>query len=195
MCRTVFLAHTAVDAFFIINASKVVFNLDCTLGTIFLTFHTSYTAVGANLAHLGAFVVAGAFNNNAGGVVDKVDNMIGTGFGAKSAADTFSGVDFGNSLFLADGYGITGTYIYAIAVAEAGEGTVAVTRKGHICRYAGFNSVINVLSFRGKTGAVAGYVGNLLYNVTCCKTHNFTDTAGDTVAAGDTKAGVIGFTL
>ena len=193
--RTYLVTLAAAGALGVVYGGEVVFNLDCTLGTILLTFHTTYTSVGANLAHLSALVVAGALNDNAGGIVDKVNDMVGTSLCTKAAANALSGVNLRNTLLGIDADCITGTNLHTVAVAKASEGTVAVAGEAHIRADAGLNSVVNVLSLGRKAGAVAGYVSNLLHNVAGGKTHNFTDFSGNAVTAGDTKAGVIGFTL
>ena len=42
----------------VVDGSKVVYYLDCTLGTVLLTLHTADTAVRANLTNLRALVMA-----------------------------------------------------------------------------------------------------------------------------------------
>ena len=58
------MTSTPTRALLIINGSKVVFNLNCSLGTGFLTFAAGYTAVLANLTHLCALVMTATFNYN-----------------------------------------------------------------------------------------------------------------------------------
>ena len=59
------VASAAACTLLIINGCKVVFNLNCSLGTGFFTFTAADTSVGADLANLGALVVAGAFDDHA----------------------------------------------------------------------------------------------------------------------------------
>ena len=62
MNRANLMAVAAARALRIINGSKIVFNLNCSLGTVFLTLHTTDTAVGAYLTHLSTLIVARALN-------------------------------------------------------------------------------------------------------------------------------------
>ena len=87
LLRTYLLTRSTSCTLFVIDGSKVVFNLDRALGTGFLTLSASDTAVMAYLAHLRALVVAGALDNHAGGVVDEADNAVGTFLHAEAAAD------------------------------------------------------------------------------------------------------------
>ena len=118
-------AGAASRAFFVIDGGKVIFNLNCTVraGLFALTARNAY--VKADLAHLSALIVARAFNNNARGVVDKMDDAVGTGLCAKAAADALSRIDLGNE-FVCDANGVSRADLYAIAVAKAGKGAEAV---------------------------------------------------------------------
>ena len=48
----------------VVDGSKVVFNLDCTLGTSFFTLSASDTTVKTNLTHLSTLIVARALYYN-----------------------------------------------------------------------------------------------------------------------------------
>ena len=193
--RTNLVTISTTCALAVIYGGKIVFNLDCSFGAIFLTLHTAYASVGAYLANLSALVVAGALNNNARGIVNKMNNVVGTSLCTETAANTLSGVNLSDKLLRIDANSITGTHLHTVAVAKAGEGAITVTGEIHICADAGLDSVVNVLSLGGKARAVTSNVSNLLNDVTCSKTHNLTDFGSDTVTTGNTKAGVIGCTL
>ena len=193
--RTHLVAGSATRTLFVINGSKVINNLNCTLGTGLFTLSAGDTAVKANLTHLSTLVVTRALNDNTRGVVDKMDNVIRTSLGTKSAANALSGVNLGNSLFGIDADCISGANLHTVAVAKAGEGTVTVTRIGHICRGTGLDTVVDVLSLGGVAGAVAGNVCYLLNHVTGRKTHYLTDFSSNTVTTGNTEAGVVGLAL
>jgi len=121
--------------------------------------------------------------------------MIGTGFCTKAAADTLSGIDLGNSLLSVNADRVSGANLKAVSVSKAGECTVAVTGVAHICSHAGLDTVVNILSLRGKAGAVAGNVSNLFNNVAGRKTHYLTDLCGNAITTGNTKAGVVGLSF
>ena len=186
------MASSAAGTLLVIDGGKVVFNLNCSLGAGFFAFSATDTAVGADLAHLSALIMARALNNNTGGVVYKADNSVGTFLYTETAADTFSGVDLSYAFFGIDADSVSRANLNAVTVAKAGKGTIAVSRIRHICRKAGLCSVINVLSLAGKAGAVAGNVSNTLYNLACFKSHDLCDLLCNSVASGDTEAGIIG---
>ena len=179
----------------VIYGSKIVLNLDSTLGTGLLTLHTADTAVGACLTGYSTLVVAGALYNNANSILNEVDNVVGTSLLAEAAADTLLGVDLCDTLFLIDSNRISGTNVHTVTVAKAGIGALTVTGVVHISSKTGVNAVVNELSLLGLAGAVAGYVSNLLNNVTGSKTHDLTDLLSNTVATGNTEAGVVALTL
>ena len=160
--------------------------------TQFFAFSATDTAVGADLAHLCALIMARALNNNTGGVVYKADNSVGTFLYTETAANTFSGVDLSYAFFGIDADSVSRANLNAVAVAKAGKGTIAVAGIRHICRKTGLCSVINVLSLAGKAGAVAGNVSNTLYDIACFKSHDLCDLLRNSVASGDTEAGIIG---
>lgn len=193
--RTYVVTYATASALLVIDNCKVVFNLDCAVGTGLLALHTADTAVGANLTNLCALIVAGALNNNAYGILYDVNNVVGTSLLTKSATNTLLRINLCDTLFAVNADSISGTNCHTVAIAKAGEGTVAVTRIIKISSNAGLYTVVYVLSLLGLAGAVAGYVSNLLYNVTGSKTHNLTDFFGNTVATGDTEAGVIALAL
>ena len=193
--RAYIVTASATRARGVVDGSKIVFYLDCSLGAGFLTLAAGDTTVEANLANLSTLVVTRALNDNTRGVVDKVNDVVGTSLCAKSAADALAGVDFRNSLLGIDANSIAGANLHTIAVAKTSEGAIAVARVGHICRGTGLNSVVNVLALGGVAGAVAGNVRYLLNYVTGSKTHNLANLGSDTVTTGNAKAGIIGFAL
>ena len=168
--RTYIVTLSTACALAVIDGGKVVFYLDGTLGTVLLTLHAADTAVRTNLTYLCALVVAGALNNNAGGIVDKVDDVVGTGLCTKAATDTLLGIDLCNASVVVNGDSIAGTNLDTVAVAKAGKGTVTVTGIVHIRSNTGLNTVVNILSLLGLTSAVTSNVGYLRGNVACCKT-------------------------
>ena len=195
LCRANVIANSAAGAFIIINSGKVIFNRDSTRGAGFLALAAADTAVKANLTDLGALIVARAFNNNSRGIVDKVDNAVGTLLNAKTAAYALSGVNFGNLLFVINANRISRANLQAIAIAKASEGAESVTRIIHISATAGRNTLVLVFFLVGRAGAVTSNVSNLFNNVARFKSHNLADFSGNAVTAGNAKRGILGFAL
>lgn len=165
------------------------------VGTALDALAAGYTTVLANLTNVGALIVIVTFNNYRGGVVYKMYYTVRTGLYAKTASDTASRVNFGNSLFGIDAYRVAGTNGSAVTVAKAGKIAKSVAGKALICSLAALWAVVNILTLLGGTGAVAGYVRNLLNNVTGFKSHYGSDLFSGAVTAGNTKRGVGGFSL
>ena len=126
--RAYVVTGSAAGTLRVIYSSKIVFNLNCTLGTALFTLSAGDTAVEANLSYLSTLVVTRALNDNARGVVNKMDNVIGTSLGTKTAAYALSGVNLGNSLFRIDANRISGANLYTVAISKASKGTVTVAR-------------------------------------------------------------------
>ena len=158
-------AGAAARAFRVVDGSKVIDNLNCSLRTALFALTAGNTADKAGAAHLCALVVVTALYNDTGGVLNERNNVIWAGFCTKSAADTLLRVDFGNTA-LGNGDGIARTYVNAVAVAEAGEAAVSVTREGEICRATALRAVVNILFLLRTAGAVAGNVCYHFDNVT-----------------------------
>ena len=189
------VTSSAARTLIIINCGEIILYLDCSLGTGLLTLHTADASIGTGLTGNSTLVVAGALNDNSGGIVNDVDNVVGTGLGTEAAADTFLGIDFSDALLGIDGNGISGTNRHTVTVAEAGIGAKTVARIIEVCRHAGLDTVVSKLSVLGLAGSVAGYVSNLLNNVASSKAHNLTDLLGNTVTTGSTEARVVGLAL
>ena len=183
-------ARAATGAEGVIDGSKVVLNGDSTLRTGLLTLHTTDTTVGAVLTGESALILVGALHNHAGGVVDKVDDTVGALAYADAAADTLSGINLCYTVI--DGDSVLRTNHSAVAVAEAGEGTELVAAVRHICGTAGLVSLVVALSGGSLTGAVAGNVSNLFYNVSSLNAEDSGDLLCGIVTAGDTEVGLVG---
>ena len=183
-------ACAAACAKALIDGSEVILNGDRTVGTGLLALHTADTAVLAVLTSVCTLIVVRALNDNALGVVDKVDDAVGTLSDADAAADTLLGVNSGNAVLNLDS--VLRTYRNAVAVAEAGVGAESVTAIGHIGGAAGFLALIVVLSFNNVAGTVAGNVSNLLNNLSSLNAENCSDALSGVVTAGDTEVGLIG---
>ena len=139
MDRANFSAFSAGNTFIVINSCEVINDPNSLGGTNFFALTASDTAVLTELAYLYTLIVIIALNDNACNVVNKVDYSVRAGALAKTAADTFLGVDFGNSA-LGNRDSISWAYLSAVTVTEAGEGTESVTREAHICRLAGLRT-------------------------------------------------------
>ena len=127
----------------VVDGSEVILNGDCAVGTGLLTLHTADTTVGAVLTHVCALIVVGAFNDNSYGIVEKMDNAVGTLAYANAAADTLLGINASNVVL--DGNSVLRADSRAVAVSETGEGTELVTAVRHVGGTAGLVSLVVVL--------------------------------------------------
>lgn len=132
-------AFAAGDTLTVVDSCEVIDDLYRLGRTVFLTLTASDTAVLAELAYLSALIVIITLNGNCYGVVYEVDYTVGTGALAQTAADTFLGVNICDAA-LGNRDSITGADLGAVAVAEAGERTESVARKGHICCLTGLRT-------------------------------------------------------
>ena len=180
-------AGAATGALIVINSSKVVYNGDCTVGAGLLTLLTADAAVGAILSYVGAGVVVRALDNNAGGIVDKVNNAVGAGACTNAAANTLTGVNLCHAAGDADG--VFGTYGDTVTVAKAGIGAKTVTAVCEVCVAAGLDTDVVVLLLYNIAGAVAGNVCDLLDNVLCLNAEDRRNILCCRVTAGGTEVG------
>lgn len=183
-------ARAATGAEGVIDGSKVVLNGDSALRTGLLTLHTADTTVGAVLTCESTLILVGALHNHAGGVVDKVDDTVGTLAYADAAADTLAGVNVSYAVF--NGDGVLRTNSCAVAVAEAGVGAVLVTAVCHVCGETGLVALIVALSGCSLASTVAGYESNLLDNVFGLNAEDGSDTLCGRVTAGHAEVGLVG---
>jgi hypothetical protein len=184
-------ALSAIYTLFIIYGRKIIYYRDSTGRTVFLALSACDTTALAHLAHLCALVMITALYSHARSISYDVDYRIGTFTLAETAAYTFLGV-YLRYVFLIYLDSITGTHSYAVTVAKTSEGTLSVTCKEELCAGAGCRAGIIVFSFLGSARAVTSNVGNLLHNVACGESHNFTNLFCHAVTAGNTEAGIIG---
>lgn len=192
--RAYFPAFTARYTLIVINSCEVIYYLYGFGGASLFAFAAGYTATLTELANLYALIMIIAFYYHTGGIIYKMDNTVGAGFCAKTAADTFLGVYLCYTA-LSNAYGISGADLSAVAVSKAGEGTESVTGEGEICRLTGLGAGIDILSLLWLASAVTGNVGNLLDDVICLDAHNRGNSFCGTVTAGGTKIRFIGYTL
>ena len=190
MLGTYLYAGATAGAEVIVDGREIILYGDSATGTGLLTLHTADTAVGAILTGENTLILVGALNNNAGGVIDEVDDTVGALAYADAAADTLSGINLCYTVI--DGDSVLRTNHSAVAVAEAGEGTELVTAVRHICGTAGLVSLVVALSGGSLTGAVAGNVSNLFYNVSSLNAEDSGDLLCGIVTAGDTEVGLVG---
>ena len=183
-------ALAASGAETVINGSEVVDNLDSAIGTCLLTLHTADTAVGAELSCHSALIVIGALDYHAGGILDKVDNTVGTLSYADAAADTLSGVNFCHTVLHGDS--ILGTSHSTVAVAETRVVTYLVTAVNHVCGETGLVSLVLELSVGHVAGAVARNVSDLLDNVCRLDAEDSGDLLSGRVATGHAEVGGLG---
>ena len=173
----------------VVDSGEIVLDGDSTLGTGLLTLHTADTTVGAILTGESTLILVGALNDNAGGVVDEVDDTVGALTHADAAADTLAGVYTRYTVFNRDS--VLGTNARAVTVAKASIGTELIAAVRHIRGKAGLVTLVVALSGCDVARAVAGNVCNLFYNVLSLNTEDSCDLLCGTVTAGNTKVGLV----
>ena len=177
----------ATGALIVVDSSKVVYNGDCTVGAGLLTLLAADTTVGAILSHSGTGVMVRALDNNAGGIVDKVNNAVGAGAYAHTASNALAGVNLCDAVNDADG--VFGTYRHTVAVAEAGVVTNAVTAVCEVSVAAGLDTDVVVLLLYNIAGAVAGNICDLLDNILRLNAEDRRNILRSGVTAGGTEVG------
>lgn len=187
-------ASTAINTFFIVYRSEIVFYDYCARGAGFFAFSASYTAVLAKDSNLSAFIVVVAGNCHARGISYKVNYAVRAFLHAKSATDAFSRVYCRDTLVVYAN-SISRTNLGAVAVAEAGKRAVVIAGVVEICGFAGFRTVVVVFFLFGKAKTVAGNVSDLLNNVFCACAHNFRNFCGSSVTAGNAQIAFFFYTL
>ena len=183
-------ACAAAGTEIVIDGREVVLYGDSTLRTGLLTLHTADTAVGAILTGESTLILVGALNDNARGIVDEVDDTVGTLTNADATADTLAGVDACHAILDRDS--VLGANARAVAVAKASVGTELIAAVRHICGKAGLVTLVVTLSGSNVARAVAGNVCNLLYNVLSLNTEDSSDLPCGAVTAGNTEVGLVG---
>ena len=178
---------TTVGALLEINDSKIVFNLDCTCGTLALTLLAADTADLAGLASLGALVLIAAAHNGGNSFRDNVNQMVGTSLCAHSAADTQLGIDTGQTI--ADVDGILRADGNTVAICQAVVGTAGFTGEEQLAGGAGLNTHILVTRRYIVAVAAAGNIGNLFYHITGFHAQCSSNTCSSICTAGDTEGG------
>lgn len=184
-----FNACSASGAKRIIDDSEIVFNLYSLCGAGLLAFHAADASVRAILARQRALVMIGAFDDDAGGVVDQLDYVVGAGANADAAADAFDGGNARDAVFNADS--IVGAFVGAVAVAKAGEGAAFVSLVKKVCGSAGFCASVDVFVLNDIACSAAGNVCNLFDNVLSFNAEYACDRASGGIAAGGAKIGLI----
>ena len=86
----------------VVDGGEIVLNSDSTLRTGLLTLHTTDTTVGAVLTGESTLILVGALNNHACGVVDKMDDTVGTLAYTDATTDTLAGVNVSYTVFNSD---------------------------------------------------------------------------------------------
>jgi hypothetical protein len=152
----------------VIDGGKIVFNLDSTILTGLFALHTADTAVCTALSGDRALVVIGALDNDLGGVVNDLDNVLGAGANADAATDTFLRVNVSDVVDHRDSILRAGAH--TISVSEASPGAGLVTVVGKTCRNACLGADVIVLSFNRVANSVTRNESHLFNNFTCFNT-------------------------
>ena len=115
LLRTYLLTGSASCTLFVIDYSKVVYYLDCTLGTGLLALHTTDTTVGASLVCYSALIIAGALNNYTGRFAYDMNNAVRTSLCTKTASYTLGRINVCNTVLGVDSNCILRTYCDLLA--------------------------------------------------------------------------------
>ena len=169
----------------IINCCKVVFNLDSAVSAGLFAFHATDATVGAALSRNSALVVIGAFHNDSRGVVDNLDNALGTSACTDAASDTLSRVDLCHVVNHRDR--LLRAYARAIAVAQTRGGAGLVTVIGKTCRNACLGSCVIVFLLDDAANAVASHKSHLFDDLARFNAENSGDLSCGVVASGNAK--------
>ena len=183
-------ARATACAKVVVDGGEVILNGDCAVGTGLLALHTADTAVLTVLTYVSALIMVGAFNDNAYGIVEKVDNAVGTLTNADATADTLLGINACYAVLDSDS--VLRADSRAVTVSKTGEGAELVATVRHISGKTGLNALIFVLLLIDAAGTVAGYESNLFYNVLCLNSEDGSDLLCGSVTAGNTEIGLVG---
>lgn len=182
-------AGATAGALAIVDNGEVVDHLDRALGTGLLALAASNTAVLAALAYRRTLIVVRALNNNALGILDKMNDTVGTLSYAHTASDTLSRIDASNAILDSDS--VLGTDSHAVTIAEAGVGAKLISRVVKVSNTTALNTVVDVSALGSGAVSVAGNVCHLLDNVLCLDAKNSGDILRALVSTGDTKVSLV----
>ena len=192
LVNTVYRAdsHTlaAAGAERVIDGGEVILNGNSAVRTGLLTLHTTDTAVGAVLTYSRALIVVGALNNNTGGVIDEVNDTVGTLSYTDAAADTLLGVNSCHTVF--NGDSILRTSHSTVTVAKTSKVTYSVAAVRHVGGKTGLVTLEVKLLVYHVAGAVAGNESNLLDNILSLNAENCRDLLSGAVTAGNAVVGL-----
>jgi hypothetical protein len=183
-------ACAATGAQIVIDGCEVVLNGDCALRTGFLTLHTSDTSVRTVLTGKSTLVLVGALNDNTGGVVDKMNDTVGTLTNADATTDTLARINSGNTVLDRDG--VLRANRYAVAVAKTSIGTELITAVSHVRGKAGLVTLVVALSGSNVARTVTGNVCNSLNNLFCLNTEDCGYSCRSIVTAGGAEVCFVG---
>ena len=140
------LAEATANAFIIINARKIVLDLNGICGTYLFALFTTDTRVFARLARIRALVLVIAHNNDRFIFLNETYHALRAGIGTKTATDAKICINVCNAVL--DAYRANGTNRCAIAISKTAKPTGIRTAIHHRSRAAGRISLIFSLFFR-----------------------------------------------
>ena len=143
-------------------------------GIIFADFFAFFAANAAGItcfSGVGAFVVAGAANNDLDGFGDDPDLPAWTDLGTKATAFAQMRPDGGDPIF--DANRVVGADLGAVTDSEAALGALGISCEMAVGGDAGIDSTVIVLSGGGRVVSAAGDVGNLRNNRLLFPLHHF----------------------
>jgi len=139
-CHADFSAVPTACADVIVDARKIVLNLDRSHRALFFTLTAGNAAAGAGFARYSALFGIAAAHMYLHNIGQSDTKMSGTHRGAKAASNAESGIDMGDAVLNAQRTIRAG--FHTVAKAQTAEGTLTGSAKKQLCRGAAFNTVV-----------------------------------------------------
>jgi len=175
----------AAYALALIDVSKVIGNGDSLVLAGLNALHAADAACLASLHSLCALLLVVAHYKQLVVSRNNLDNVIGAGLSAKSAADAGIRINVSNAVLNIDS--ILGANLSAVAETHASEGAGSLAAEQDLGSLAGFHALILILIGGVITGTVASYNCDHGDNVACIETEQSADALGSVSAAGNTE--------
>ena len=175
----------ATNALALINVSKVIGNGNSLMLAGLNALHAADAACLTSLHSLCALLLVVAHYKQLVVSRNNLDNVVGAGLSAKSAADAGIGINMSNAILNVDS--VLGANLSAIAETHASEGAGTLAAEEYLGSLAGFHALILILIGGVIAGAVASYNSNHGDNIACFKTEQSTDSLSSVGSTGNAE--------
>ena len=175
----------AAYALALIDVSKVIGNGNSLMLAGLNALHAADAACLASLHSLCALLLVVAHYKQLVVSGNYLDNVVGAGLSAKSAADAGIRINVSNAVLDVDS--VLGANLSAIAETHASEGAGTLAAEEYLGSLAGFHALILILIGGVITGAVASYNRDHGDNVARIETEQSADALGSVSAAGNAE--------